>query len=246
VTSLRDRFARRRWSARLRRARPVLLGVAAVGVAAGLVWLVMFSTALGVRDVEVEGLETMRTDQVVAAASVESGRPLARLDVDAIESRVGALARVADVEVERSWPGTVSIRVVERTAVAVVRSGATLQALDAEGVLFRDLDREPDGLPVVELGVIDPRVRVDALAEVASVVTSLDPDLVRRVEAVEVETMDAISLRLRDQRVVHWGSAAESDQKLAVLTALLEGVDARVYDVSVPQRPTTSQTATAR
>jgi cell division protein FtsQ len=45
---------------------------------------------------------------------------------------------------------------------------------------------------------------------------------------------------LRDDRRVEWGSAEDSAEKAGVLVALLEAREARVYDVSVPGQPVTS------
>jgi cell division protein FtsQ len=55
-----------------------------------------------------------------------------------------------------------------------------------------------------------------------------------------VATVDQISLVLKDGRKVVWGSADQSDTKADVLATLLAGVQAQVYDVSVPSKPTTT------
>jgi cell division protein FtsQ len=70
------------------------------------------------------------------------------------------------------------------------------------------------------------------------VVGSLDPGIARKVDHVEVASMDAIALILSGGEEVRWGSASQSDLKARVLATLLE-VDAAVYDVSVPEQPTT-------
>ena len=70
--------------------------------------------------------------------------------------------------------------------------------------------------------------------------SALPPALSRRVEHLEVETVDQITLVLRDGRQVVWGSAEDSEAKAEVLVALLKE-PARRYDVSVPGQPTTSQ-----
>ena len=56
---------------------------------------------------------------------------------------------------------------------------------------------------------------------------------------VEVQTIDQITLVLRDGREVRWGSADESDLKATVLARLLAAQEATTYyDVSVPGSPT--------
>jgi len=62
---------------------------------------------------------------------------------------------------------------------------------------------------------------------------------VRRVDHVVLSSADSILLELRDGDQVRWGSAESSQQKAAVLAALLQ-IPATVYDVSVPEQPTTA------
>ncbi len=78
--------------------------------------------------------------------------------------------------------------------------------------------------------------RADALAEAARIAGSLPSAISGKVDYVEVRTVDTISLRLRNGRVVRWGSAADSDAKGRVLAVLLDQ-KASLYDVSVPGQP---------
>ncbi len=128
------------------------------------------------------------------------------------------------------------IEIEERVAIAVVDIGGEVRGMDKDGVVFREYRQAPAGLPRVQTSA---DTRSDALREAAAVVSSLPQDLAGRVDHVEVETVDRITLVLRDDRTVMWGSADESPEKAAVLARLLQQ-DARKYDVSVPGRPTTS------
>ncbi|WP_310526124.1 cell division protein FtsQ/DivIB, partial [Nocardioides sp.] len=118
----------------------------------------------------------------------------------------------------------------------VVELAGTVRGLDADGIVFRDYTSVPKGLPRVRPTT---STGTDALKEAAAVVSALPDDLAARVDHVEVQTIDQISLVLRDGREVQWGSADESDLKARVLTELLDVQDATVYDVSVPGNPTT-------
>jgi cell division protein FtsQ len=228
-------FTRRRWARRLRRARPFLYAALVLALVGTGVWLVLFSSVLTVRDVSVRGNSTMSAVRVEAVAKAPIGHQLARVDLAAIRARVETIPAVKAVSVSRSWPHTVVITITERTPVAVVDRGATLQAVDADGVLFGRYPRQPDDLPLVETA---PDVKSEALAEAARVVTSLRADIAARVDRVEVETIDRIRLRLASGRTVMWGSAEDSEEKAAVLAVLLEQ-KAQEIDVSVPGRPTT-------
>jgi len=246
VPAARARLARRRWRGRLGRWRAGLLalGAAVVVVAAG--WLLGWSDLLAVDQVRVAGARVLSDREVARAAAVRTGTPLARVDLEATAARVRELAAVADVEVSRDWPGTVSIEVVERQPMAVLQEGAEFRALDAAGVVFRSYATPPDRLPLVRAdqlagaGSGSPEVvRAEALREVAAVVEALDARVAEGVEHVEVASLDAITLVLHEGAVVQWGSAEDSALKAEVLAALMQ-VPAATYDVSVPQLPTTS------
>ena len=103
-------------------------------------------------------------------------------------------------------------------------------------MVFRDYRHAPPGLPHVRTST---DTRSEALQEAARVVSALPADLAERVDHVEVESVDQISLVLGDGRKVMWGSAEQSDQKAEVIAALLVAKRAQEYDVSVPEQPTT-------
>lgn len=232
----RKRFARRQWARRWLAWRRVVALLVLIGLMVGAVWLFYFSDVLAVKDVEVHGTRTLASEEVREVAGVPSGQPLARVDLEAIRARVAALAVVRDAEVTRTWPDRVRIDIEERVAIAVVDIGGRTRGMDSEGVVFRDYPEPPPGMPKVSTST---DTGSDALREAALVVEALPAEISRRVDHVEVATIDQISLVLRDGKSVVWGSAEDSDEKAEVLAGLLQQ-PARTYDVSVPGQPTTS------
>jgi cell division protein FtsQ len=232
----RRRFVRRQWLRRWLVWRYVIASVLLVGLVAGAAWLLFLSSVLTVKKVDVQGESQLSRQQILQAADVPTGGHLARLDLDAIRSRVSALAPVRHVDVSREWPDGVLIRVTERTAVAVVQIGGAFHAMDADGVLFRDYARAPVGMPRV---VSSADTGSAALAEAARVIASLPHALAARVDHVQVQGIDQISLAMRGGATVVWGSDAQSALKAEVLTRLLAR-PAGTYDVSVPGQPVTS------
>lgn len=235
----RRRFARRQWRRRWVAWKQLLALVVVLALVAGGVWVVFFSRYLAVQAVMVSGTGLLSADDVRIAADVPDGRPLARIDLGAIERRVEVLAPVKDAEITRLWPDQVRIVVEERVPIAVVDIGGRIRGMDDGGVIFRDYPRAPRNLPLVKT---TGRTGGEALSEAARVVSSLPAALARRVAYLAVVTVDQITLVLRDGRQVLWGSAEESTAKAEVLGALLDE-PAKVYDVSVPGQPTTSQQA---
>ncbi|SDT04184.1 cell division protein FtsQ/DivIB [Actinopolymorpha singaporensis] len=238
------RFGRRRWSRRLARMRPLLVLVAIVLVVGAGVWAVAFSSLLDARSVAVRGLTSasgLSPAQVRSAAAVPLRRPLARVDLAAVRTRIVAqLPPVKEAEVSRSWPHEVTVRIVERRAVAVWRDGSAYHLVDADGVPFRAVPDAAGAYPLVQLRAGRPSPqRAEELRVVgARVAAALPRPLLRRLDTIEVKTPDAVMLRLHGGVTVVWGNAENSRLKARVLAELLPR-KAKVYDVSVPSFPTT-------
>lgn len=218
--------------------RPVLVAAALITVFGVLTWLVAFSSVLDVRSIDVRGARLLDADAVRAVAAVPLGQPLARIDLDAIRDRIGELPEAEAVEVRRTWPHTVTIAITERTAVAVLDDGSGYRLLDRTGVAYHPVDRVPDGLLPVR--VPDDRALRRAVVAVAA---ALPKQLVERTEYLHAGTRDSIILQLDGGVRVMWGSTEDSATKAKVLLALMQTEDAEdvtVYDVRVPERPTTT------
>lgn len=226
---------RRRHAGRWRVARRLLAVLLLLALVAGSVWVVLFSSYLTARGVEVTGTRTLRDARIERAADVPTGTPLARLDLDAIRNRVESLAAVRRASVSRSWPHTVHVSVTERTPIAVIDEGNGLKALDTEGVLFGSYRARPRGLPLVRTG---SGTSNEALVEAGRVLDALPSRIAGRVSTLVVSSVDEIDLVLRSGRRVVWGSAEDSQHKAEVLAVLLKRPSKQI-DVTVPGRPTT-------
>lgn len=229
------RFARRQWVRRLHTVRPWLLTALAIGGLALAGWVVFFSSWLATEQVDVGGTKIVSESEVRQAAAIDLGTPLVRVDLDRIRDRVEALPAVDSATVHRSWPHTVDITVKERTPLATVPRHGRWFAMDHEGVLFRPTPMRDTTAPIV---VLSPSADASARQEVASVVAALPDNLLEQTHRVRARSMDSITLSLADGLSVKWGSAEESDRKVKVLAILLDQ-KATVYDVSVPEQPTT-------
>jgi cell division protein FtsQ len=213
--------------------------VAVLVLAVGGWATVMYSPLLDARSVAVRGTAVLTPQQIKDAARVPIGRPLARVDLDAIRRRVAALPRVASVSVERDWPHTVRIRVTERQVAVVMPESGRFAEIDKSGVRFGTVDTAPQGVPVINA---DPAtVDQDTLRGVVDVFGALPGDIAPRVRDITARTRDDIVITLDDGVLVMWGGAGDSPRKAQVLTALMKH-KAKVYDVSVPEAPATRNT----
>jgi len=222
----------------------VILMIGLVGAAG---WVVLGSRLLVVRHVDVTGMNRLNRAQVLGAAAVPLGTPLARLDAGAVRERVATVAQVRSVRVERSWPSTLKIEITERTPRAAVARDGRYDLVDGSGVTIATAKKRPADLPLLEANGGLPGN--PAVAAGVSAITALPKPLAGVLRRVSAPDAAHVTLHLRIHRPhvpggqyisVVWGDGARGAEKAAVLTGLLRH-KAKVYDVSSPDVATTGK-----
>ncbi|QFG25926.1 cell division protein FtsQ/DivIB [Actinomadura sp. WMMB 499] len=215
--------------------KAVFVALLVVGVLGAVTWVLLGSRLLVVRHVEVTGTDLAPRDRVTAAAGVDLGVPMARLDTGEIRARVERLREVGSAEVERNWPGTVRIVVDERVPVAVFEHGGRYHRIDGQGVVVADGTTRPSGLPALSVGAPGPS---DPSTLAALRVLTALPDALRGpVVQVEATAPEAVTLYLNDGRTILWGAAERAEEKIRLLESLQRteaGRAVRRVDVSSP------------
>jgi cell division protein FtsQ len=225
----------------------VLLGV--LGALAALT-AAAFSPLLDVDTVRVEGADRSGAETVLAVADVGTGEAMVTVDAGRVSDRVRRLPWVADVSVERDWPGTVIVRVTERQAAAAVGAGeGAWLLLDADGTALERVTGRAPGVPVVEGldATAAPGEEVGGAAGALALVAALPPSLEGRVTAVSSDRGALeLTIALPDgtSATVDLGTPTAIEAKLLSLVTVLEQVDLaglaridlRVHDAPVLTR----------
>jgi cell division protein FtsQ len=208
--------------------------VVAVAALGGAVWVLGWSDLVVVEDVRVEGAPGSLAAEVRTAAGAPIGTPLARVDTAGMADRVAAIPAVARVDVDRSWPSALVVRVSPREPLALLRTADGDRAVDRTGVVFVPV--EPvEGLPRLEAP--EEEEAASARGAAVGVLSGLPRQLAARVAAVRATTDADVELVLDDGSSVRWGAPDRTARKAEVLAALLTQ-QAAAYDVSAPERPT--------
>ncbi|MFD0309140.1 cell division protein FtsQ/DivIB [Streptomyces sp. NPDC127119] len=216
-------------------------------LAAGGVWILYGSQWTRVERVSATGTRVLTAGQVVEAADVPVGSPLISVDTDEIEAALlRKLPRIDSVDVFRSWPHGIGLKVTERRPVLIVEKGGKFVEVDAKGVRYATVSRAPQGVPVLELTASHSaglrRFGTDRLVREAVLVASSLPAAVARVtQVVKVRSYDSVTLELSGDRTVDWGSGEKGRAKAHTLIALMKAAPgAGHFDVSVPTAPASS------
>ncbi|WP_448423779.1 cell division protein FtsQ/DivIB [Mycolicibacterium porcinum] len=203
-----------------------------VAVALGLV--LYFTPVMSARNVAISGVTAVPQEQVLAAAAVAPGTPLLQINTDAVAERVATIRRIATARVQREYPSTLRITVVERVPVVVKDYPDGPHLFDRDGVDFAT-EPPPPTLPYLDAdhpGPTDPATKA-----ALEVMLALPPDVVAQVGRIAAPSVASIALTLTDGRVVVWGTNDRTDEKALKLAALLTQ-PGRTYDVSSPDLPT--------
>ncbi|MDP6868583.1 MAG: FtsQ-type POTRA domain-containing protein [Acidimicrobiales bacterium] len=221
----------------------VVFGLAVVGAG---IFLATRSELLDVDEVRLVGVSSALGEKaVLEALAVPEGSPMAGVDLDAASRRVAALPRVAGVELERDWPGSVVVWVVERVpAVNASAPDGRLALLDADGMVIDHVSVPEPNLPIIRVdGVGRPGVRLPGLGPLLDAADAVTDDLAPWIVAL-VPTAAGVRAELVGGVEVNLGMGNNYRDEMRALATILHrvelpcivGIDVSVHDIPVVRR----------
>lgn len=239
----------------LTRARKLLYTAIALALVAVLyVVLVFFSPLLATQTITVRGASLLETTQVEQKLEPLRGVPLTRIDEKRVRELIGQDNVLRSVQVESRPPHELVVTLKERAAIAIVKVGETYHTVDTDGVSLMESSSEPStSVPLVRLNGDDPQ-HSDEFRTISTALSAMPAELLAQVKEASATSTSSITLTLRDNTTVQWGTAQESELKAKVLLSLRQAVAQRaqeeassgaqaqkvtVYDVSAPRVPVT-------
>lgn len=255
LDGLRAEERPRKERAPLTRARKLLYTASALAIIAVLyVVLVFFSPLLATQKITVRGASLLETTQVEQKLEPLRGVPLTRIDEKKVRELLGQDNVIRSVQVESRPPHELVVTLKERTAVAVVKQGDTYHTVDSDGVSLLESATQPDtSVPLVRFSGDDPQTSAE-FRTISTALSAMPSELLAQVKEASATSTSSITLTLRDNTTVQWGTAEESELKAKVLLSLRQAIAKRaqeetsseaqtqkvtVYDVSAPRVPVT-------
>ncbi|MCU1631885.1 MAG: peptidase [Micrococcaceae bacterium] len=228
---------------RSHRLRNLLLAITAVVlVLGGVVAYVIFSPALALRAVVVEGNALVATAEIESALAPLTGTPLTRISTGEVRALLDDQAPIEDVEIAAEPPSTLVVTVQERVPVAVLQEGGDFVLIDSEGrQLTTVAERDQVKLPLIDGGT--NAVNSEVFSSITAVLAELPVSILSRLNNASAASVDSIRLSLTGDQRIFWGSSERSAEKAKVLEAMLAIPESdppvREFDVSTPDRPVT-------
>jgi cell division protein FtsQ len=194
------------------------------------------SAALGLRvaDIRVEGRATTDRETILEALNAKPGTPILAVDPLHAKQQLESLPWVRSAVIERRFPDTIYVRLVEREPMALWQHGGKLDLIDRTGAVIpvTRLDRFAK-LPMV--------VGEDAAAHAADLLAMLatQPDLASRVTAAidvggrrwNLRLDNAIDVLLpSEDAAAAWTDLARLQRNSAILQRDVQAIDMRLPD----------------
>lgn len=227
-----------------RRRRRALLWILAGLVLAvgGLIAYLIFSPALALKELRVEGNTLVTTEEVSSALQPLMGTSLTRLPDARVKDLLRDKAPIEDVRVAAEPPSTLVITIRERIPVAIVQNGKEFVLIDSGGRQLKSVkERAAVKLPLIDGGT--EAVNSEVFRSITAVLADLPPAILSRLNHASARSVDSVSLSLSGNQRIFWGSAEQNASKAKVLEALLKvpasDPPVKEYDVSTPDRPVT-------
>lgn len=236
----------------------VVVAVCAVGLAVLIAFFVLRDSAIfSVDDVVIEGSTHVSESDVRNLFSLEDGTTLLNIDKDQINDQLKRDPWVASVEVERQFPHTVKLTVVEQQVdmLVVMNSGslgwylgssgswieptkievsegqsvndAALAKARAEGVVL------VTGVPATVNPASAQPATDDVLSAVKSFREGFSSEFAAKVVSYDASSTDAISCVLESGVQISLGSATSISYKEQVASALLEKYPGQITYINV-------------
>ncbi len=209
----------------------------AAAIVAGAIWALLGSSLLVVRSVTVTGIHLVPRAEVLRAAGIKPGTPLARINTTVVARRVEGITQVQSAQVSRHWPDAVLIAVQERTPALAVASGGGYALIDKFGVAVRHVARRPPGMVLLASAPSPSALALlrgsPAIQAAVAVLQQLPTRIHGLVRAVTAPSPGTVTLDLRGGITVVWGGPDRPAAKAAELIILMR-TKATYYDLSDP------------
>ena len=101
------------------------------------VFLENYTTDLGfnVQNVLVVGRKLISADDILKKLEVEKGRNILNFDIKAAQRRLSSVAWIKSVIIEKHFPNSLYIKIIERTPIAMWKNDNKIKLVDGDGVV---------------------------------------------------------------------------------------------------------------
>ena len=185
----------------------------------GLVVAVYISPIFRVQHIEVQGTVNMDVEEVEEMVTV-NGDSMITADFSDAKNQIAEHPLVRSVDVERDWPNTLKVTVVERVPWATWQAGESVHAIDLEGYVLPDV-APPAGLVIRHTDANNPladgeQVDSAAISLATLLLQHVPPRLLLGITAMDWSSTGGMTIETDAGYRVAIGDSDDLNYKLSV------------------------------
>ncbi|MDA0782785.1 MAG: cell division protein FtsQ/DivIB [Rickettsiales bacterium] len=204
---------------------------------------VSVKSGLVLKDILLEGQEyTPKEDiiDIMTKATIDDsehltiGDPILNIDLKRIRRKLENLTWVKHASVERLYPSTLSVSIIERQPIALWQHDGIVQLIDSDGKVINTQELEKFSDLIILVGDESP-------SHIQSLFNLLNsqPDLAKRVSSVirvgkrrwNVRFMNDVEVKLPEENASKaWAHLAQLQQDTSILDTDISNIDLRIKD----------------
>ena len=189
-------------------------------------------SGLVLKDVYLEGQHYAKDADIIQSMDLQIGDPLMHIDIQDIKTKLEALPWIRYAIVERIYPHTLRIRVVERKPVALWQYENQVQLIDSTGFVIPETDLKPFSDLILLVGE-------DAPAHTDSLMAILDssPAVTKMVSSAirvskrrwNIRLHNGIEIKLPETHPEEaWEHLLTLHKKTNILNSAVQSIDLRI------------------
>ena len=226
--------------------RAKIAGILCLAVLAVILFLM--SPVFKIKTIGVEGNIELKKTDIIDASGIKKGNNIFAIDSQKAVDGISALGKITDIEIIRSFPGDVTIRVFEKLECAYIMEKAAYTGIDESGMVISTMSALDRNVPVIKgIKLTDTKrgqyIKIDR--KDAKIVSELivkmltemkSQDILGKVKYIDITDLNDIKMTLRNDTLVNMGKDGDEDgdnieYKIAFLKAIIPEIESQTGGV---------------
>lgn len=155
-------------------------------------------------DIEVKGVARLSRNEIIEKAGLALGTNIFSLKISVVEKNIKKNAFIQAARVERKWPSTLVINIVEREPLARIIEGEREYLIDKENKIIQNQMSQPMTLPLIT-GININDQRLPELTNFLAKIRKESKDLFSQAVGLCFESGIGFILELNNGSKLYWG-----------------------------------------
>lgn len=189
-------------------------------------------SGLILKDVYLEGQHYAKDVDIINAIDLQIGEPLMHIDIQGIRTKLEALPWIRYAMVERLYPTTLRIHVIERKPVALWQYENQLKLIDSTGFMIPETDLKPFSGLILLVGE-DAPAHTDSLMAILDRDTNISKMISSAIRISKrrwnIRLHNGIEIKLPEEHPEQaWDHLLSLHRKTHILDSSIQSIDLRI------------------